>query len=306
MTASTAWTDWSCLVRLTVADESALELARDRLVALMTDIARSANRFDPDSDISRINLHAGHMVSVDTRTLAVVDAALDAAAETGGAVDPTIGLHVARSGYIHDIEKIRGQLISDVPPTAEVTPCQADWTRVQINHALGQVGVPAGMALDLGATAKPFAADLAVVELSTSLGTPVLVEIGGDVSVSDQLDDGWEVDVSETGQGPHQQVTIGRGGIATSSTTAQRWRTHAGEQHHIIDPRTGLPAVGPWRTVTVWSDTALEANSASTAAIVLGDEAESYLDELDLAARLVSRDGEIVTTGNWPTERRAA
>lgn len=306
MTASATWTNWSCLVRLTVDDPACLPRARLRLEELMADVGQAANRFDPDSDISRINAHAGQLVSVGSRTIALVDAALDAAALTGGAVDPTVGLHVAHSGYADDIEQIRGRLVAIPADDAAPPPRQADWTRVQMNHELRQIGVPHGIALDLGATAKSFTADLASLELAAALGTGVLVEIGGDLSVSGPRIGGWTVAVSESPDSPRQFVTIGRGGVATSSTTARRWRTQGGDRHHIIDPRTGLSATGPWRTVTVWSSTALQANTASTAAIVLGDEAEAYLNEMELSGRLIGHDGTVVTTGGWPAERKAA
>jgi thiamine biosynthesis lipoprotein len=70
--------------------------------------------------------------------------------------------------------------------------------------------------------------------------------------------------------------------------------------HHIVDPRTGLPADGPWRTATVAADDALRANAASTAAIVLGADALDWLDAAGYAARLVARDGSVHTTAGWP------
>lgn len=303
MTASATWHAWSCLVRLVVDDDTCLVPARRRLETLMAEVGSSVNRFDPDSDLSRINRSAGSMVSVRARTLALVDAALDAAALTGGAVDPTVGMHMMHNGYAADIEFIRGQVVT--LPTAK-TPRQADWTRVQMNHEVRHIGVPVGIALDLGATAKSFTADMAALELSSFFGTAVLVEIGGDVSVGGRRANGWTIAVGEQAGGPGQDICVSRGGVATSSTTSRRWQSADGELHHIIDPRTGRPAVGPWRTVSVWSDTALQANTASTAAIVLGDEARPYLQESGYAARLVGTDGEIVMTGHWPMERRAA
>jgi thiamine biosynthesis lipoprotein len=118
---------------------------------------------------------------------------------------------------------------------------------------------------------------------------------------------GWPVRVADhhraPPQAPGQALTLGSGGLATSSTTARRWGARA---HHLIDPRTGLPAISPWRTVSVAAATCVDANTASTAAIVLGDEAPDWLDERRLPARLVDHDGATRTVAGWPGEPVAA
>jgi thiamine biosynthesis lipoprotein len=70
--------------------------------------------------------------------------------------------------------------------------------------------------------------------------------------------------------------------------------------HHLIDPRTGLPAGGPWRTVSVAAASCAEANAASTAAIVAGAAAVRWLTDQHLPARLVGHDGDVVVTRGWP------
>jgi thiamine biosynthesis lipoprotein len=70
--------------------------------------------------------------------------------------------------------------------------------------------------------------------------------------------------------------------------------------HHIIDPRSGLPASGPWRTVSVAAGTCAEANAAATAAIVAGEDAPGWLTASGMPARLIGHDGRIARTGSWP------
>jgi thiamine biosynthesis lipoprotein len=71
--------------------------------------------------------------------------------------------------------------------------------------------------------------------------------------------------------------------------------------HHIVDPRTGLPAGGPWRTASVAAATCADANAAATAAIVARERAEAWLVAAGVPARLVGHDGEVRYLGGWPT-----
>ena len=96
-------------------------------------------------------------------------------------------------------------------------------------------------------------------------------------------------------------VRLGDGGLATSSVSARRWRRGGRQWHHVVDPRTGLPADGPWRTVTALGRTAAAANAATTASIVLGEAAEEWLVDRGVAARLVGHDGRVVRTPAWTT-----
>ncbi len=95
------------------------------------------------------------------------------------------------------------------------------------------------------------------------------------------------------------------GGLATSSTLVRRWSTPAGERHHLVDPRTGLPVPEVVRTVTAAGETCLAANTASTAALVLGADAQPWLASHGVAARLVHRAGTVSTVGTWPTPEEA-
>jgi thiamine biosynthesis lipoprotein len=101
-------------------------------------------------------------------------------------------------------------------------------------------------------------------------------------------------------------IAVASGGIATSSTTVRRWRRDGRLVHHIVDPSTGLPASTPWRTVTVAATSCVGANAASTAAIVRGHGALSWLEAAGLPARLVAHDGAVLTAAGWPAEREAA
>ena len=137
---------------------------------------------------------------------------------------------------------------------------------------------------------KAWAADLVAAAIEAELGEPALVSLGGDVRIAAADGEPWEVAVSEHPAGPAEQVVgLTDGGLATSSTRVRRWSHRGVTRHHVLDPRTGRPAAEVWRTVTATGPSCVAANTASTAAVVLGPDAPGWLDERRVAARLVPR-----------------
>lgn len=301
------WDDWSCRIRVALLSGRAGDLAEAVRATrdVMNAVQRSADRFDPASDISRVNGATGRLVAVDPLTLELVDLALASAHRTDGVCDPTVGSALLESGYTSDIEDLRGRTSA----ICRSRPA-AGWQSVTVDRERGLLGVESGGLLDLGATAKAWAADAAAAEVLARTGLGGLVSIGGDLAVSgageptDQRP--WLVDVTETAGGRGQQIAVTRGGLATSSVVARRWITDAGPRHHIIDPRTGMSARGPWRTSTVWAESAYLANETSTAAIIHGSDAPAWLAARRLPARLVHRDGWVLNVGGWPSDEVVA
>ena len=167
------------------------------------------------------------------------------------------------------------------------------------------VRVLRGARLDLGASAKALAADRAALDAAERTGAGVLVSLGGDIAVAGPAPEGgWQVLVTDDHDAAldatGQVVGISGGGLATSSTTVRRWMREGAPLHHIVDPRTGLPAETPLRTVSVTAGDCVTANAATTAAIILGDKAGAWLQERGLPARLVTVDGCITHLGGWP------
>src|SRR5262249_37441771 len=90
------------------------------------------------------------------------------------------------------------------------------------------------------------------------------------------------------------------GGLATSSTTVRRWAHRDGVHHHLLDPRTLLPAREYWRTASVAAGSCTDANIASPPAILLGAGAPDWLSAVPLPARLVTPPGDVVRVAGWP------
>jgi thiamine biosynthesis lipoprotein len=301
MTATYVGTAWSCTVRLAVEDERALAPATEDLTALLARVDAAASRFRTDSALSIANARAGRPTPVPAILVDLVCAAIDAARQTDGAVDPTLGLAMQRIGYDRDIRDVADGTKPIVP-----LPSAGRWRSLRLQREVGVLTVPAGTALDLGATAKAWTADLAARQLAARYGTGVLVELGGDVAVAGERPGGWCIQVAERAGGEGQLVALHGGGLTTSTTTVRRWQRAGRTAHHIVDPATGTPASGPWRTVTVAAGSAFDANTASTAAIVRGAEALAWLDRRGLAARLVAQGGAVVTTAGWPSPEEQA
>jgi FAD:protein FMN transferase len=296
MITARSWTAWSCTVRL-VCDSRALNAIAADLVAMLAAVDRAASRFRPDSELSRANRRAGTPVAVDRLLARLVADSLATAEQTHGIVDPTIGAALVHWGYDRDIRELAdGDEVRPPPPPV----C---WRDVRFDRENVLLTVPRGAMLDLGATAKAATADRAAHELQARYGVPVLVELGGDLAVAGEVPGGWVVGVAEREGADGQAVILRSGGMATSTTTIRRWQRRGEPAHHIIDPRTGNPATGCWRTATVVASSALTANAASTAAIVLGGEALDWLTARGWPARLVTQRGDVVTTNGWPAAR---
>jgi FAD:protein FMN transferase len=300
MTAVHTTRAWSCTVRLVVEDPSALILAAEDLDTLLAEVDAVASRFRPDSALSIANRRAGRPTPIPRRLVELIGAALDAEDDTDGLVNPSLGLALQRIGYDRDIAEVPadGPAVTFPPPRRR--------RQVQLDRSNGLLTVPLGTALDLGATTKAYVADLAARQLSGSYGTAVMVELGGDLAVAGPRSDGWRVQVAEREGGSGQLILVRTGGVATSTTTIRRWQRGGQPMHHIIDPRTGAPAVGPWRTVSVAARSAFAANVASTAAIILGPDAVAWLEARNLAARLIGSDGGVHCTAGWPALQPAA
>jgi thiamine biosynthesis lipoprotein len=297
------WPALGTSASVVVADPGALPAARLAVEAELAAIDLACSRFRGDSDLSRLNASAGRPVRVGPLLLEAITVALRAAALTDGIVDPTIGRALILAGYDRNFA-----VLTDARRRL-VARRVAGWRAVEVDEARSEVQVPRGVSLDLGATAKALAADRAAAVAAAAVpAVGVLVNLGGDIAVAGPPPaGGWPVRVADDHrappEAPGQSLTLASGGLATSSTTVRRW---APDAHHIIDPRTGLPAVSRWRTVSIAAATCVDANIASTAAIVLGDDAPAWLAGRGLPARLVDHEGETVVLAGWPRESAAA
>ena len=290
--------------RVAVRRPESLPQARAVLEAELEAVDRACSRFRDDSELVNLNRAAGEDVAISSYILAALEVALMAAAATDGTVDPTLGKALRLAGYDRTFSLVllrNGRLfhVSSAPGGA--------WQRIELDRERRTARIPDGVELDLGATAKALAADRTARAAAEATDDGVIVSLGGDVAVAgDPPEGGWSVGVADDHAAPFPEngpaVGIRSGGLATSGTCVRSWTTATGRAHHIIDPRKGTPADTPWRTVSVVAASCVDANTASTAAMVLGDDAPVWLDQRRLPARLVRNDGSVMCVADWPIE----
>jgi len=292
-------------VRVIVTDPAQLPAAHATLVRELAALDLACSRFRADSELALVvDAAAGQPVRVSPLLADAIAAALRAADITNGDVDPTVADAMAAVGYDRTFTSIE----NDNRPIRVAYLPAPGWRSVTLEGDV--VTVPAGVRLDLGATAKAFCSDRSAALIAATLGCGVLVSLGGDIAVAGPTPaDGWTIRVQDVPgspddsvDGPSALVTLYSGGLATSSTAARRWQRGGQWMHHILDPRTGAPVNSPWRTVTVAAGTCVDANIASTASIIRGAAAPAWLAELGLPARLVDNEGRVRVVSQWPEE----
>ena len=304
---STGWRALGTSVVVAVTDADALEAARDAVGLEVDALDRACSRFRDDSDLTRLNEAGGFPVVVSPLLAEAIRVALRAARLTDGDVDPTVGGALEAIGYDVDfsaIEPDRG----DFAVKHRAAP---GWADVVITDRSAVVTLPMGTILDLGATAKALGADRAARAAHAATASGVLVSLGGDIAMAGRPPEGgWPVWITDDHaadlEAPGQSITVHGGGLATSTTTVRRWQRGGLPVHHIVDPRTGAPADSPYRTISVAAATCVDANTASTAAIVRGRRGADWLESTGLPSRLVTHDGVVVHLNRWPVTAELA
>jgi thiamine biosynthesis lipoprotein len=290
-------------VRVVTTEPAALDAVLALVSDRIDDLDRAASRFREDSELTVLNRSPGNPMQISSTLFVALQEALGAATQTDGVLDPTVGEALERCGYDRDFSAVT----HDGPPITIRFQRVPGWKGIRLDPNRMTATVPAGVSIDLGATAKAGCADRAAQGGADLAGCGVLVSLGGDIAVAGPPPaDGWIIRVADRQDaGPDEPgvtVAIRSGGLATSGTTARRWRRGGRPMHHVIDPATGAPARAVWRTVTVAADTCLAANVASTAAVVLGPGAPAWLARRHCHARLVPEHGRVLGVGQWPAD----
>ncbi len=261
------------------------------------------SRFQADSELSRLNRAAGRSYQVSPLLFDLVESALAWRDRTGGIFDPTVLGALIAHGYDRSFE----QVVRRDGQAGSAPVSRPAGGRVKLNPAERRIGLPAGVGLDLGGIAKGWTVQQAAQRLGR-LG-PALVDAGGDIACVGvpPAESHWLVGVAD----PHQSetdlatLTLADEAVATSSLTHRRWQIHGQPAHHLIDPRSGAPAVTDLSNVTVIAPRLPDAEIYAKVALILGSaEGLAYLEKQPgVAALLVTASGDQLKCG--PLEDKA-
>jgi thiamine biosynthesis lipoprotein len=239
---------------------------------------RTFSRFRVDSELNRVNASAGSPVMVSELFARAVRTALDAAAETDGLVDPTLGRALEEAGYDVDFDRLQAR----AAPAGAGAP--GAWRSLSCHGRL--ISFPRRVRLDLNGVVKALAVDSALALMPHGW----FVSAGGDLAVREPL--GVELPGGDT-------VELRSGALATSGSVKRQWLRGGELQHHLIDPRTGRSAVTRWQQVTVCGATCIAADVAAKAAFLVGERGPEWLDSKKLPGRFLDRDGLVVVNRSW-------
>jgi len=265
------------------------------------------SRFDPDSELSRLNRATGHPFRASLELFVLVAEALQAAVDSGGLFNPGILDALELAGYDRSFEQLNERRVTGpgtAPASEPETPMLecSDLLQIRLDARSRTIHLPAGLRLDLGGIAKGWTVDRAAA-LLTDLG-PCLVNAGGDLCASGAPpgQSHWRIGVPDPWC-PERDVAILRlrdAALATSGINRRRWRYNGREQHHLIDPYRGVPATSDLATVTVIAPTTTQAEILAKVAFLLGlEEGLAYVDcQPSAAALTITQEGRMFGTQN--------
>lgn len=248
---------------------------RDAVEKLFFERERVFSRFRPESELNAVNAAAGRAVQVSREFADMLRLALDAARETDGLVQPTLGAELVAAGYDADFALLAERAAS--------APARGERSVDLFGRT---VVFPDSVRLDLNGVVKSKTVDDALALLDGD----GFVCAGGDLAVRGDLV------ASLPGGG---SVRLVRGGLATSGSDRRRWVCGGELRHHLIDPATGASSTSCWLQVTVCGATCVGADIAAKAAFLGGEGGPGWLDARGLPGRFVAQDGAITANRSW-------
>jgi thiamine biosynthesis lipoprotein len=241
------------------------------------EFAHRLSRFLADSELSALNHDPRSRVPASPLLRAAVNAGLWAAERSGGLVDPTLVQALECGGYARSLDGVTPasleEALAAAPARAPAAPDPAArWRRVRVDDEAGVIERPPGVMIDTGGTGKGLCADAVGYRLGGY--TRFVVDCGGDITVGGvgaQLEP-YQITVEHPlNRKPIGTIRLSRGGVATSGLNVRLWRNaDGGFGHHLLDPSTGAPAWTGLIGVTALGATALEAETLSKMALLLG------------------------------------
>jgi thiamine biosynthesis lipoprotein len=259
------------------------------------------SRFLPASELAYVNSHAGETIAVSELFFTVLSHALDASRQTSGIYDPTMLRQLVQLGYDRSFDSMAARV--DDASVDGPDDKQLPWQSVGLDAERRLVSLPIGVALDFGGIAKGMAVDAALNALREAGIENALVNAGGDLALSGLPVGQQEWVVAVSGKDEQWNIPLRRGAMATSGIARRHWMQGEHVRHHLLDPRTALPAENDLWSVTVMAGSCEQAEIAAKVAFVLGsEEGKETIREQRLAGLLVFQDGGWEPVYPWPMQ----
>ncbi len=294
---------------IVMAADGAPERASQGFIAARTFIAAEETRFtrfSQNSELARLNRAAGEWFTASRQMFSVLQQVVDLIDQTNGLFNPCILSALEAAGYDRSMEVIRaqeegeigregegGQISPSLPLPLSKTPalpCQ-----IELDPAKSAVRLARGARIDLGGIAKGWIAESAAHVLAEYCAACV-VNAGGDMFAIGlpQGETAWSVALEDPrdAQAVLAVLHVGPGAVTTSSITKRSWIQNGHLQHHLIDPRTGLPAQTDWLSVTVIAPSAAVAEVFAKSLLIAGSREARRIAESRKDIEFIAVDGQ--------------
>lgn len=241
--------------------------------ALLLDAHSRFSRFEPGSELSRLNGATDAAVPVSPLLARLAACVRGAASLTGGLVDATLLEEVRSAGYETDIAEplTLAEALAEAPARHAAGPSDgAAWRRIEVDPSRSLITRPPGVAIDSGGLAKGLFADVLAEQLEGH--AMFAVDCAGDIAIGGSAREPRSVAVESPFDGSVLHTfAVEHGGVATSGIGRRSWRDRDGRPaHHLIDPSTGRPAFTGIVQASALAETALSAETRAKAALLSG------------------------------------
>jgi thiamine biosynthesis lipoprotein len=258
-------------------------------------------RFSETSELAELNRSAGRWFHASGEMFQVLQQAYELAQETNGLFNPAILPALKQAGYDRSMDEIK----NSIPRTATTQVIELqDFRQIGLEQAEQAILLPAEMQIDLGGIAKGWIAEQAARQLA-EYSRACAVSAGGDMFLVNlpKGEPDWEVGLEDP---LHHELNLAvmhvkPGAIATSSVVKRQWQHNGRLQHHLIDPRSGEPAQTEWLSVTVWAESAAQAEVYAKVLLIGGPEMadELFNHQTNKAYLAVDKQGWVKGSHNY-------
>jgi thiamine biosynthesis lipoprotein len=267
--------------------------------SLFNEWEQTLSRFLPESELSQLNQRPGVPVPVSDLLYDVLATALTAARATQGVYDPALLEQLVQLGYDRTFDELPARQFDPIIPGEP----GGRWRGIKVDPIHRSVTLPRGIKLDFGGIAKGMAVDAALEELRQRGIQAALVNAGGDLAVLGLPPEARQWKIAVPGREQFWTIPLRYGAVATSGIAHRHWWQGQAFRHHLLNPRTGLPAQSDLWSVTVVAHRCEQAEVAAKVAFILGSqEGVEFLRKHRIAGLLVHRDGTWETVEPWTPE----